>query len=103
MNDRAAIFQRNTTPLWAREAEETRLCLYAKGLNLKVVSTYVASGQPNLLTIEMLVGHCITREQAGHLVLSSLDLLWVGAGLQDVLERLEKADTIVHVVPSETT
>lgn len=68
-----------------------------------MVATYAASGQPNLLTIDMLVDHCIAREQAGHLVLSSLDLLWTGAGLQDVLERLEKADTIVHVVPSEMT
>lgn len=49
----------------------------------------------------MLIDHCLAREQAGHLILSNLDLLWIGIGLQDVLERLEKADTIVHVVPPQ--
>ena len=103
MNDQAVLFQRNTKPVRLKEAEESRLLMYAKTQGLQVVATYIASGQSNLLTIDMLVDHCIAREQPGHLVLSSLDLLWTGAGLQDVLERLEKADTIVHVVPSEKT
>lgn len=103
MNDRAVIFQRNIASLQAREAEEARLGIYADAQGLRLVSTYVASGPPNRLTIDMLIGHFLARELAGHLILASLDLLWTGAGLQDVLERLGKADTIVHVVPSETT
>lgn len=103
MNVRAVLFQRNTTPLQVREAEGRRLEAYAAVQGLHHVSTYVASGQPNGLTIDMLIDHCLAREQAAHLILASLDLLWMGMGLQDVLERLEEADTIIHVVPPEAT
>lgn len=101
MNGRAVIFQRDTTPLAVRESEERFLADYAHARGLRLVSIYVALGQPHFLTIDMLID-CLTREQAGHLVLSDPGLLWTGEGLQDVLDRLKKADTIVHVVPSET-
>jgi hypothetical protein len=102
MNGRAVIFQRDTLPLQLRGPEERYLEAYARARGLRRVSTYVASGQQYFLTIDVLIDHCLLREQAGHLILSDLSLLWTGEGLQDVLDRLKKADTILHVVPSET-
>ncbi len=99
MNNRAIIFQRSSVyRLTEREAESQRLSAYAARNGLMLVSIYVASGKPNMLTIDMLVDHCMAWAQPGHVIVADLDHLWIGDGLGIVIERLASAGAIVHPV-----
>jgi hypothetical protein len=103
MNERAIIFQRNSVPEAPRQEEFARLQSYADQHGFHVMSLYVASGEPNILTINMLIDHSLAWSQAGHIILSTLDHLWKGEGLEEILSRLEFAGAVVHVVPREVT
>jgi hypothetical protein len=103
MNNIAIIFQRDSVPELARQEEFARLQSYAEQHEFHVMSLYVASGEPNVLTINMLIDHSLAWSLAGHIILSRLDHLWKGEGLEDVLSRLKFAGAVVHVVPREVT
>ncbi|THG36803.1 hypothetical protein [Sphingomonas olei] len=102
MNDIAVIFQRSSiATAKEREAEAARLERYAASRNLKVVSVYVASGEPNMLTIDMLINHCMAREKPGHVIVTALSRLWDGDNPATIISMVERAGAIVHVVPEE--
>lgn len=62
MNDTAIIFQRSSIgTAQEREAEAARLERYAASRDLKVTALYTASGEPDMLTIDMLINHCMAR------------------------------------------
>lgn len=101
MNNKAIIFQRQSVGTAAeRKAELVRLQRYASTLSLAVMSNYVASGTPNMLTINMLIDVTLAWSQAGHVIVSDLDLLWKGEGLKEAITSLANAGAIVHVLPS---
>ena len=102
MNDKAIIFQRKSVGTAdEREAELVRLQHYAKTRTLTVMSNYVASGPPNMLTIGLLIDVTLAWSQAGHIIVSDLDLLGKGEGLEGAITSLASAGAVVHVVPGE--
>lgn len=104
MNNRAIIFQRSSIGSAVdQENEQVRLESYANQKGLKVWSTYVASGEPNLLTVQMLIDHCMAWAKPGHILVSDLSRIWIGSGINDIIASLDYAGAIVHVVPSEVT
>ena len=103
-NDRAIIFQRSS--IGTRAAQETELAwleAYADREGLGVMSVYVASGTPNMLTIKMLIDNSLAWTNAGHIVVADLNRLWDGSGSDEVIALLAYAGAIVHVVPPEAT
>lgn len=104
MNNVAIIFQRSSVGSQQdREEEAARLNAYADENCLKVASIYVASGEPNMLTIDMLINHCMAREKPGHVLVAALSRFWVGDGTADVVAMVEAAGAVVHVVPAEAS
>lgn len=102
MNNIAIIFQRSSVGIpQDREEEAARLTDYADRNSLKVVSIYVASGEPNMLTIDMLINGCMAREKPGHVLLAALSRLWIGDDTPEIIAMVEAAGAIVHVVPPE--
>lgn len=99
----AIIFQRSSVgSLQDREEEAARLTDYADRHGLRVVSIYVASGEPNILTIDMLINHCMAREKPGHVLLTAVSCLWIGDDTPEIIAMVEAAGAIVHV-PLEAT
>lgn len=104
MNSMAIIFQRGSVGTSAdREEEAARLNTYAEQNDLTVVAAYVASGEPNMLTVDMLINHCMAREKPGHVLVAELSRIWVGEGTARVVAMVGSAGAIVHVVPPEAT
>jgi len=102
MNNIAIIFQRSSVgSLQERQQEAARLNKYADQNGLRTVSIYEASGEPNMLTIDMLINHCMAREKPGHVLLTALSRLWIGDDTPEIIAMVEGAGAIVHVVPPE--
>lgn len=104
MNNLAIIFQRSSVGSLSDRAEEAaKLTAYASRNNLRVASIYVASGEPNMLTVDMLINHCMDREKPGHVLVTALSRLWAGEDAASVIAMVESAGAIVHVLPPEVT
>jgi hypothetical protein len=102
MNNIAIIFQRSSVGSpQERQQEAARLSDSADRKGWQVVSIYEASGEPNILTIDMLINHCIAREKPEHVLLTALSRLWIGDDMPEIIAMVEAAGAIVHVVPPE--
>ncbi len=102
MNSRAIIFQRNSIGSKAeQEAELAKLEAYANDEGLEIMAVYVASNAPHMLSIQMLIGHCMDWAKPGHIVVTDLSRLWIGPNTNEIVAMLASAGAIVHVVPNE--
>lgn len=92
MNYIANIFQRSScgSPQ-ERQQEAARLTDYADRNGLRVVSIYLATGEPNMLTIDMLINGCMAREKCGHVLLAALSRLWIGDDTPEAIGMVEAA------------
>lgn len=82
-------------------AETARLERYAAGRNLRVVSVYVASGEAHMLTIDMLINHCMAREKPGHVILTAVGRLGNRDNPATIIGMVGRARAIVHIVPGK--